>query len=199
MEENHRSEDKKRRRWSREETTGFLRCYLARKAEFEHPKKKRVAYANVLEDMVSLGISDSDRTPVCLESKIRTLLQAYKAARDNNRSTGASPCFAPYMELMDEIFGNTPIIKNDHTVCVGLRPFEKVSVDISSPTQLPSSAVSPLPSTSTVELPAAPHSSLSPSPSCSNSFSFSSHYNSSSDSVGRKKRTAREIYYEKKN
>lgn len=36
---------------------GFLRCYLARKAEFEHSKRKRVAYANILEDMVSLGIT----------------------------------------------------------------------------------------------------------------------------------------------
>ncbi|XP_036322065.1 uncharacterized protein LOC118736065 [Rhagoletis pomonella] len=94
-----------RRRWTQEESEGFLRCYLARKAEFEHPKKKRQAYANTLEDMICLGITDSGRTPLCLEGRMRTLLQAYKAARDNNNRTGSSPCFDPYMELMEEIFG----------------------------------------------------------------------------------------------
>ncbi|XP_017481058.1 PREDICTED: uncharacterized protein LOC108370266 [Rhagoletis zephyria] len=131
-----RMEKTTRRRWTQEESEGFLRCYLARKAEFEHPKKKRQAYANTLEDMICLGITDSGRTPLCLEGRMRTLLQAYKAARDNNNRTGSSPCFDPYMELMEEIFGSSPIISNSHTLQLGDGPVQML--EESSPIPAPS-------------------------------------------------------------
>ncbi|XP_037931720.1 uncharacterized protein LOC119666510 [Teleopsis dalmanni] len=68
--------------------------------------------------MIAHGIAD-DFTPVCLERKMRTLLSAFKAAKDNNRRTGASQCLPPYMELMNEIFGDKPIISNNHTATLG--------------------------------------------------------------------------------
>lgn len=133
---------------------------------------------------------------------MRTLLQAYKAARDNNRSTGASPCFAPYMELMDEIFGNTPIISNDHTVHVGFRPFEMVSVDVPPPEPSPSSLAtssSPLSSPSEMESPSAspPLQSVA-APSRYDSPTPPLEASSSSAPVARKKRSARELYYQSK-
>lgn len=53
-------------------------------------------------------------------NKIQSLLKAYKAAKDNARKTGAGPCVAPFMEEMDEIFGNKPIISNNHSLSLSL-------------------------------------------------------------------------------
>ncbi|XP_037927774.1 uncharacterized protein LOC119672718 [Teleopsis dalmanni] len=107
-----------RKLWTTKETKCFLECYLARKEEFMETRKKRLGYQHVLEDMIAHGIAD-DFTPVCLERKMRTLLSAFKAAKDNNRRTGASQCLPPYMELMNEIFGDKPIISNNHTATLG--------------------------------------------------------------------------------
>ncbi|XP_017480151.1 PREDICTED: putative uncharacterized protein DDB_G0290521 [Rhagoletis zephyria] len=153
----------------------FFEVYLARKEEFQHPKKKRLAYVNVLEDMLSIGITDSERTPLCLESKMRTLLQAYKAPSDNNRSMGASPCFAIFMELMEEIFERSPIISNNHTVHVSFRPATVLSVSVvastSSKTPQPSlSLLPPSPSQSPL-LPPSPSPTPTPLPPPSSSQS----------------------------
>ncbi|XP_036335181.1 uncharacterized protein LOC118745695 [Rhagoletis pomonella] len=180
-----------RRRWTREESEGFLQWYMARKAEFEQPKKKRQAYANTLEDMISLGITDFGRTPLCLEGRMCTLLQAYKTARDNNNRTGSSPFFAPYMELMEEIFGSSPIISNSHTLQLGDGPVQMIeeSSPIPAPSPPPNSTTSsplsqsPLPSTS---------SSLSQSPlPLISSLPMS-------PTPAERKRSARELYYEEK-
>lgn len=53
---------------------------------------------------------------------MRTLLSAYKASKDNANSTGASPCLPPFMQEMDEIFGDKPIISNTHTLHLGRGP-----------------------------------------------------------------------------
>lgn len=118
------------------------------------------------------------------EGRMRSLLQAYKAARDNNNRTGSSPCFAPYMELMDEIFGSSPIISNTHTLQLGEGPVQMLEDD--SETPAPSSSVpqlSPLSSTSSSL------SHLSTLPSTSSSMS---------PTPAKRKRSARELYYEEK-
>lgn len=50
---------------------------------------------------------------------MRTLVQAFKSAKDNNRRTGASPRRAPFMNELEEIFGREPIINNCHTLNLG--------------------------------------------------------------------------------
>ncbi|XP_036317739.1 uncharacterized protein LOC118732732 [Rhagoletis pomonella] len=114
------TEDKSKRKvWTVVEIKGLLKCYLARKEEFLHARKKRNAYAHVLEDMVAQGFTDPSTTPVALEGKMRTLLSAYKCAKDNASRTGAAPCIAPYMDEMEEIFGNSALLSNNHTLNVG--------------------------------------------------------------------------------
>lgn len=51
---------------------------------------------------------------------MRTLLDAYKAAKDNTKRTGASPCPGSYMEEMEELFGRKAIISHSHALDVGL-------------------------------------------------------------------------------
>lgn len=53
---------------------------------------------------------------------MRTLLSSYKSAKDNSRQTGASPCNPPFMDQMEEIFGDKPIICNSHTLQLGHGP-----------------------------------------------------------------------------
>ncbi|XP_036336234.1 uncharacterized protein LOC118746493 [Rhagoletis pomonella] len=114
------TEDKSKRKvWRVVETKGLLKCYLARKEEFLNTRKKRNAYAHVLEDMVAQGFTDTSTTPVALEGKMRTLLSAFKCAKDNAGRTGATPCVAPYMEEMEEIFGNSALVANKHTLNAG--------------------------------------------------------------------------------
>ncbi|XP_067638306.1 uncharacterized protein [Eurosta solidaginis] len=99
----------------------LLQYYSARKDEFKHSRKNKYAYVNVLEDIFERGFLDTTVTIKALEAKMRTLLIAYKSAKDNNRQTGATYCQAPFMEEMDEIFGRKPIISNAHTLNLGSR------------------------------------------------------------------------------
>ncbi|XP_036321999.1 translation initiation factor IF-2-like [Rhagoletis pomonella] len=65
------------------------------------------------------GFTDPSTTPVALEGKMRTLLSAYKCAKDNASRTGAAPCIAPNMDEMEEIFGYSALLSNNHTLNVG--------------------------------------------------------------------------------
>lgn len=51
-----------------------------------------------------------------VQTKMASLLRAYKAAVDNEGQTGAAPCVAPYMEVMGDLYGDKPIIGNSHTI-----------------------------------------------------------------------------------
>ncbi|XP_055920512.1 uncharacterized protein LOC129952101 [Eupeodes corollae] len=99
--------EKRSKRWTTDETKAFLHFYAARKEQFSHPRKKRSAYGSIVEDMIAAGF-DSGLTSRHLEVKMQTLLRAYRDAKDNNGRTGASPCIAPFLEEMDELFGKKP-------------------------------------------------------------------------------------------
>lgn len=65
-----------------------------------------------------------------VQTKIATLLRAYKAAADNERQTGSAPCVTPFMDIMDDLFGNRPIISNRHTLNMGGSPIQPLPDDI---------------------------------------------------------------------
>ncbi|XP_054083238.1 uncharacterized protein LOC105219262 isoform X3 [Zeugodacus cucurbitae] len=48
---------RKGKTWTVVETNGLLKCYLARREEFLHQRKKRNAYAHVLEDKLPQGFT----------------------------------------------------------------------------------------------------------------------------------------------
>lgn len=75
-------------------------------------------------------------TTCMLESKLRTLLNAYKAAKDNERQTGASPCPPPYMEEMDAIFGDRAHICSVNSIELGFRalPAQNLTASVDSNT-----------------------------------------------------------------
>lgn len=44
------------------------------------------------------------------------LLKAFKTARDNNSQTGAAACVVPFMEQMEDLFGDRPMLSSNHTI-----------------------------------------------------------------------------------
>lgn len=56
-----------------------------------------------------------------IENKIKGLLKAFKAAKDNNKRTGAAPCVMPFMDQMEELFGHRPSISSTHALNVSIK------------------------------------------------------------------------------
>ncbi|XP_067637933.1 uncharacterized protein [Eurosta solidaginis] len=131
-----------KRRWTTEETRAFLSAYIARKDEFLHAPNKKFGMQNVLLDLESQGVLSQPTTVEMLLSKFKNL-RAYKQSSDNNRRTGATPCYAPYSDLLDEIFGDIPVISNKHSINLygkSLSPNETSSSDSSSSQPTPSTS-----------------------------------------------------------
>ena len=64
-----------------------------------------------------------------LKDKIRNLKDAYKAARDNNKKTGASPTYSPYFEDFDEVLGTRDVINTLFARQVGVLNQDDISDD----------------------------------------------------------------------
>lgn len=47
---------------------------------------------------------------------MKSLMRSYKSAKDNAKSTGASTPVFPFLELMDDIFGDRPVAGCSHTI-----------------------------------------------------------------------------------
>ncbi|XP_055914407.1 uncharacterized protein LOC129947752 [Eupeodes corollae] len=128
---------KRTKRWTKEETKVFLHFYAGRKEEFTKNRKKRFAYANILEDIISAGF-DSGFTPRNLEVKMQTLLRVYNDAKDNSSKTGASPCTVPFWEEMEDLFGDKPIHSKAETINFGSENFTNAPVLIPTSPDMPS-------------------------------------------------------------
>lgn len=76
-----------------------------------------------------------------LNAKLKNLLRAYKATKDNTNRTGASASSAPYQDIMEEIFGTRPEIANSHTLSL-MDPTPSVGLDISASASCNSFSVS---------------------------------------------------------
>ncbi|XP_037939906.1 uncharacterized protein LOC119672834 [Teleopsis dalmanni] len=143
--------------------------------------------------MLSQNITDKERTPICLENKMRTLLHAYKTALDNNRKTG-SYNFS-YMEIMNKIFADSSTIHKPHTMQIGFGHVEipEESFSPSSPLNLSEATQSP---------PLSPSSAVDwPLPSSSSGVQISLTSLSTSPSSAQAKtrrRTARGRYFDEK-
>ncbi|XP_075151919.1 uncharacterized protein LOC142225960 [Haematobia irritans] len=114
------SQKLKRKVWTKSETLLFLSCYRARKEDFKNPRRKISAYSCMLDDMIFQGFKDSSITPESLENKMKSLLRAYKSAKDNAGRTGAGATCVPYMDELEELFGRQPTISNSHSLDVGI-------------------------------------------------------------------------------
>lgn len=111
-----------RRNWTVPETKCLISSYKDREREFTQIRKKINAWENVVQDLESANVLSSPVSPAQCETKIKSLLRAYKATIDAEKLTGqgtsSSKCL--HFTELDEIFGTRPIISGAMTVSVGV-------------------------------------------------------------------------------
>ena len=99
-------EKKKRERWSESQTKTLV--YLWK----EHFRDLQTSKQHLIWIKIKTAVNEKGREKTLkqLKDKIRNLKDAYKAARDNNKKTGASPTYSPYFEEFDEVLGTPDVI-----------------------------------------------------------------------------------------
>ncbi|XP_075150465.1 uncharacterized protein LOC142224565 [Haematobia irritans] len=70
--------------------------------------------------MIFQGFKNTSITPESLAKKMKSLLRAYKSAKDNARRTCAGATCVPYMDELEELFGRQPTISNSNSLDVGI-------------------------------------------------------------------------------
>ncbi|XP_037939904.1 uncharacterized protein LOC119672832 [Teleopsis dalmanni] len=147
--------------------------------------------------MLSQNVSNKGRSPKCLRGKLRTLLRAYRSAIDNKM---AGSNILPFMELLEKIFGDSPIIQNQHTMHMGFDHVDipEESFGPSSPSNLSETTQSPPQSPPQSPSYAADSSILSSSSGVQISLPSSLSTSLSSTQAKIQKSTARSRYFDEK-
>ena len=103
---------KKRERWSESQTKTLV--YLWK----EHFRDLQTSKQHLIWIKIKTAVNEKgpEKTLKQLRNKIRNLKDAYKAARDNNKKTGASPTYSPYFEDFDEVLGTRDVINTPFAV-----------------------------------------------------------------------------------
>lgn len=111
-----------RRNWTAAETKCLISSYKDREREFSQIRKKMNAWENVVQDLESADVLESSVSPTQCETKIKSLLRAYKATIDSEKLTGQGTSTSKCLHFteLDEIFGTRPIISGAITVSVGV-------------------------------------------------------------------------------
>lgn len=79
--------------------------------------------------MQSVNVLKAPTNEDQLQAKINSLINAYKGARDSEGRTGRESSTFMYLEEMDEIFGDRPIIANQHTLNLYGLPVEPLKFE----------------------------------------------------------------------
>ena len=87
-------EKKKRERWSESQTKTLVYLWKEHFRDLQTPKQHLIW----IKIKTAVNEKGPEKTLKRLRNKIRNLKDAYKAARDNNKKTGASPTYSPYFE-----------------------------------------------------------------------------------------------------
>ena len=119
-------EKKKRERWSESRTKTLV--YLWK----EHFRDLQTSKQNLIWIKIKTAVNEKgpEKTLKQLKDKIRNLKDAYKAARDSNKKTGASPTYSPYFEDFDEVLGTCDVINTSFAGEVGLLNQYDISDDV---------------------------------------------------------------------
>ena len=106
------SEKKKRERWSESQTKTLV--YLWK----EHFRDLQTSKQHLIWIKIKTAVNEKgpEKTLKQLKDKIQNLKDAYKAVRDNNKKTGASPTYSPYFEDFDEVLGTRDVINTPFAV-----------------------------------------------------------------------------------
>lgn len=120
-----------RRNWTVSETKCLISSYKDREHEFSQIRKKMNGWENIVQDLESADVLQSPVSPTQCETKIKSLLRAYKATIDAEKLTGQGTSTSKCLHFteLDEIFGNRPIISGAVTVSVGVTEVIKTHIE----------------------------------------------------------------------
>lgn len=132
---------------------------------------------------------------------MKNLLRAYKAAKDGNKKTGATPIFVPFEDEMEEIFGTQANISNNHTLSLRGEPILAL-LETESPTEISvhtssSSFLSPSPPASSSTAPFELPSSLPSQPIQKKKFTKTLYFEEKIKYLKRKEQMKKDHYAEK--
>ncbi|XP_049307473.1 uncharacterized protein LOC115065811 [Bactrocera dorsalis] len=83
-------------------------------------KNHTINFGTDTQEALIESSEDTTVNAAALVAKMQTLLNAYKTAKDNEKQTGT----IPYMSEMDEIFSESCLVSNNHTINIGTDPQE---------------------------------------------------------------------------
>jgi hypothetical protein len=81
--------------------------------DLNHARKRRYVFENVSNDLLSNGFTVSS---YACQSKWKNLLRSYKSCKDHKNKTGRGPSRFLFSEKMDDLLGEKPSNKCEHTL-----------------------------------------------------------------------------------
>jgi hypothetical protein len=112
-EDSHEQQTTHKHEWQHDEVKCLLHSFEQHKDELSHPKKRKFAWDNIANDVVSNGYTVN--ATIC-KNKWKNLLRTYKTAKDSKRRTGNAPSRFNFFNDIDDIIGKKPSNSCTHTL-----------------------------------------------------------------------------------
>lgn len=99
--------------WSFNQTQSLINSMASYYADFNDPRKRKHIFEHIANDLISAGYAIDARL---VQNKWKSLLRSYTKAKDTKTRTGQGPSRFLFYELIDDIVGNHPKNKCDHSL-----------------------------------------------------------------------------------
>ena len=127
----HNSQQEKSRKtresWNYLQTSVLVNMWAENIQQIESSRSYE-AWQKIKREIDNNGPSKSVKQ---IKTKLRNLKDAYKKAKENNKTSGASPEFPPFFEEFDTILGSRDVVNMPEVTGVGF-PIEESSESIAS-------------------------------------------------------------------
>ncbi|CAH1101676.1 unnamed protein product [Psylliodes chrysocephalus] len=99
--------------WSYQQTTQLISSMASYYPDFNDPRQRKHIFEHIANDLISAGFEVNDQMVM---RKWKSLLRSYNKAKDNKNRTGRGPSKFLFYESIDEVVGNQPKNKCDHSL-----------------------------------------------------------------------------------
>ncbi|KAK4886405.1 hypothetical protein RN001_002676 [Aquatica leii] len=100
-------------KWTYDATNALIASMHNYMEDFGHPKKRKLIFSNLSNDLLSQGFAYSEQS---CRNKYKSLERTYKSNKDKNLKSGRGASRFFFYDKMEELLGNKPANKNDHTL-----------------------------------------------------------------------------------
>ncbi|CAG9822181.1 unnamed protein product [Phaedon cochleariae] len=99
--------------WSFNQTQSLINSMASYYADFNDVRKRKHIFEHIANDLISAGYAVDAKL---VQNKWKSLLRSYTKAKDTKTRTGQGPSRFLFYELIDDIVGNHPKNKCDHSL-----------------------------------------------------------------------------------